>query len=367
MGGLLNRKGFALATVLLIVIIVPIAVFGITFFITNTITRHDAQNRNMKALYLAEAGIQRAIFNITSTGLPLPVSDWDANNTIDVTLVASCSNIFQLKSIGTSISSGNSISRTVFAQYDSSADKINLYLEGDGTGVMPPTCCGEVWWPFSEGAGYTTGAAPYQGTLTPSNATGPAWVADRKAVAAQALNFNSGGTTNYVIVNDFANSALDLITEGTITAWIYLPSTTPVTTDKLGIVVKGNSTTNQPYGLVIHYQNANYRTIGLVLRSSNNGTQRVLNGPNNSGMAYNTWYHVAGSWGPLGFRIYINGALIASNGTVYSSYVNNGALTIGVQATNQAGTRFRGRIDEVHVYACQKSNTEILNEYNATR
>ncbi len=364
----MDRKGFALATVLLIVIIVPIAVFGITFFITNSIVRYDAQTRSLKALYLAEAGIQRAIFNIIATnGTPLPVSGLDSNNTITVTLVASCSNIFQLKSVGTSISNGNSISRTVFAQYDSTANKVNLYLESDGTGVAPPTCCSGVWWPFNEGSGYTTGTAPYQGTLTPSNANGPAWVADHKGAAGQALNFNQGGTTNYVIVNDSTNSALDLTTVGTITAWIYIPSTFPITTDKTALVVKGNSTTDQPYGLVLHYQNVNYRTIELLLRSSNNGTQRLLAGPNNTGMAYDTWYHVAGSWGALGFRVYVNGALQASNATVYSSYVNNGALTIGVQATNQAGTRFRGRIDEVHVYACQKSDAEILAEYNATR
>ena len=357
-------------TVLIVVILVPIIVFATTSFITSSLVRYTTQNRNIRALYLAQAGIHRAIFNIESTGTPgTPLNVSIGNDTIAVTLVAQCSNLYQLKSIGTSVASTypTQISRTVFAQYDATANNVSLYIEGDGTGIPAPVCCDGVWWPFSEGSGYSTGTSPYVGTLTPSNATGPAWVADRKAVAAKALSFNQAGATNYVIVNDSANSALDLTTVGTITAWVYVPSTFPITTDKIGLVVKGNSTTDQPYGLAIHYQNSNYRTVELLLRSSNNGTQRVLTGPNNTGFSYNTWTYLAASWGPLGFRVYVNGALANSNATVYSSYVNNGALTMGVQATNQAGTRFRGTLDEVHVYACQKSDAEILAEYNATK
>jgi hypothetical protein len=343
--------------VLIIVIIVPIVVFGVTFFITSSITRYDAQTRNMKALYLAQSGIHRAIFNIKSTGTPLPVSNWDANNQIAVTLVAQCSNIYQLKSIGTSVTSGNQISRTVFAQYDSAANKVSLYLEGDGTGIPPPTCCDQIWWPFDEGAGSTTGTAPYQGTLVNT----PDWVSGN--VGAAALRFNQSSSHEYVTVPDSAG--LDLTTAGTIMAWIYIPSTTPVASDGLGIVHKGNSTTDEPYGLIIRRQSTSQRYIRFVLRSSNNGTQRVATG--STILPYNTWLHVAATWGSNGLRVYLSGIQNGVNATVYSSYANAGLLTIGTLRTGSSTTRFRGTIDEVYIYGCQKTAQEILDYYNATK
>ncbi|HOW59550.1 MAG TPA: LamG domain-containing protein [Candidatus Omnitrophota bacterium] len=344
-------------TVLIIIILVPIIVFGTTFFITSSITRYDAQTRSMKALYLAESGIHKAIFNIKSTGTPLPVTNWDANNQIVVTVVAQCSNIYQLKSIGTSVASGNSISRTVFAQYDHSATKITLYLEGEGTGIPPPVCCDQIWWPFSEGAGFTTGTAPYVGTLTPSNATGPAWVAGR---IGTALRFNQGATHNYVTVPD-ANG-LDLTTSGSIMAWIYI---TAQVNNNAGIVHKGNlsNSNDEAYGLVINRTGAN-RRIRILLRDAG-GVERSVT--ENTNLALNTWYHVAGTWGATGMRLYLNGNPVNFDATVRVARATAGNLQIGTRATNSATTRFIGTIDEAYIYACQKTAQEILDYYNATK
>lgn len=358
----MKSRGFALVAVLLIVIIVPIAVFGITFFITSSITRYEAQTRSVKALYLAESGIHRAVFNIKSTGSPLPVSNWDAANQIAVTVVAQCSNIYQLKSIGTSITSAypTHISRTVFAQYDSGSNKVSLYREGDGTGIPPPVCCDEIWWPFSEGAGFSTGTVPYVGTLTPSNATGPAWAVDRLGVAARALAFNQAATHNYVIVPDSA--ALDLTTAGSLRAWIYM--TAQVNTNT-GIVHKGNlsNSNDEAYGLVITRSGVN-RRLSLVLRDAG-GTQRIVT--QNTNLALNTWYHVAGTWGAAGMRLYLNGNPVNFNATVRVARATAGTLQIGTRATNSSTTRFIGRIDEVYVNACQQTAAEILAYYNASK
>jgi len=348
--------------VLIIVILVPIVVFGITFFITSSISRYDAQTRNMTALYLAQSGIHRAIFNIKSTGTPLPVSNWDGSHQIAVTLVAQCSNVYQLKSIGTSVASGSSISRTVFAQYDSSANKISRYLESDGTGIPPPTCCDEIWWPFSEGAGFTTGTAPYVGTLTPSNATGPAWAVDRLGVAARALIFNQAATHNYVLVPDAPG--LDLTTQGTITAWIRM---TALPASGTGVVRRGSATSasaQEAYGLLIVTSGAN-RRLRLMLRESDGGAQRTVTAANN--LAINTWYFIAGSWGPNGMRIWVNGVTQGSNAVVRSSYNTTSPLHIGTLRTNNSGTRFFGTIDEVNLYACQKTDADIVSLYNATK
>jgi Concanavalin A-like lectin/glucanases superfamily len=358
----LRSKGFALVAVILIVVIVPIAVFGITFFVTSSITRHQTQGRSMKAMYLAEAGIQRAIFNIRSTGTPLPVSNWSANDQIAVTVVAQCSNLYQLKSVGSSITSSypTLISRTVFAQYDAGAHKVSLYREGDGAGIPAPVCCDEIWWPFSEGAGFSTGTAPYQGTLTPSNVLGPTWAVDRLGVAARALAFNQGATHNYVIVPDSA--ALDLTNVGSLRAWIYMTAQLNTNT---GIVHKGNlsNSSDEAYGLVITRSGAN-RRLSLVLRDAG-GTQRIVT--ENTNLALNTWYHVAGTWGPTGMRLYLNGNPVNFDATVRVARTSAGTLQIGTRVTNSNTTRFIGRVDEVYVNACQQTAAEILAHYNATK
>lgn len=348
-------------TVLIIIIIVPIVVFGITFFITSSITRYDSQTRSLKALYLAEAGIHRAIFNIKSTGTPLPVSNWDASNTISLTLVAQCSNIYQLKSIGTSITSGDSISRTVFAQYDSSENKISLYLESDGTGIPPPTCCDQIWWPFSEGSGNVTGTAPYVGNLTPGSPN-PAWAPDRFLIANKALIFNQGATHNYVTVP--YQPGLNLTASGTITAWIRL---TALPANGTGIVRRGSSTSasaQEAYGLLVVTSGSN-RRIQLMLRESDGGAQRTVNAANN--LAINTWYFIAGSWGGDGMKVWVNGVTQGSNSAVRTSYATTSPLHIGTLRTNNAGTRFFGTIDEVKLYACQKTTQDIVDLYNASK
>ncbi|MBU9889169.1 MAG: LamG domain-containing protein [Candidatus Omnitrophica bacterium] len=353
----MNRRGFALATVLLIIVVVPIAVFSITFFITSSVTRYETQTRSLRALYLAQAGLQRSFFNIESTGTPLPVADWDAANRISVTLVAQCPGVYQLRSTGTSLESGDSVSRTLFAQYDAAANRVTLYLESDGTGIPPPVCCDQFAWPFSEGVGFLTGTVPYQGVLTPSNANGPAWVAGR---VGTALRFNQAAVHNYVTVPDAAG--LDLSSQGTTMAWIYF---TAQVTNNTGILHKGNlsNENDEAYGLVITRVGAN-RRVSMVLRDEG-GVRRVLT-PNRN-LALNAWHHVAGMWGPSGVSVYIDGELARNNSTVYTARSTAGALLIGTRAANNATTRFVGVIDEVYVYACERTAQEVLDYYNATR
>ncbi len=359
----MNKKGSALMTVIVIVVLVPIVVFATTSFISTSLLRHTVQNRNMKALYLAQAGIHRAIYNITSAGSPgTPLSVPIGSDTIDVTLVnGDCPGIYQLASTGTSVQSTypTQIKRTVFAQYEASSKKVSIFQEGDGTGVPVPACCDTIWWPFSENSGYTTGTAPYVGTLTPSTVNGPSWVAGR---VGTALRFNQSTTHNYVLVPD--NAGLDLTTQGTIMAWVYPTATSASGT---GIVRRGSATSasaQEAYGLLVVSSGKN-RRFRFMLRESSGGTQRTVTG--NTNIAINNWYHVAGSWGPNGIRIYVNGAVQGSNATVRSSYNTTSPLHIGTLRTNSATTRFFGVIDEVYLYACQKTPEEIVAYYDATK
>ncbi|MDD5226000.1 MAG: LamG domain-containing protein [Candidatus Omnitrophica bacterium] len=354
-------------TVLIIVILVPIVVFGVTAFITSSVSRHDAQARNMTALFLAQSGIHKAIFNIKATGTPLPVSNIDANNTISVTVVAQCSNVYQLKSIGTSVLSGDSISRTVFAQYDSGANKISLYLENDGAGILPPMCCNETWWPFSEGLGNTTGISPYQGTLTPGSPN-PGWITDRLGVAARALRFNQNNPTNYVVVPDPlpAPSKLDLTTAGTVMAWVYVDTQVA----NASVVHKGGTTTaSNAYALILNRRNSSQGRVNFwIYNGPGNGTRYLATGGTDIGTGGSTgWHHIAGTWGSNGLRVYRDGQPDGSNAAVQTARTNNNSLYIGAMGTLASGTEFRGRIDEVYIYGCQKSDAEILAYYNASK
>ncbi len=339
-------------TVLIVVMIVPIVVFGLTFFITASVTRHDTQARNMKALYLAQAGIHQALFNIKSTGTPLPVPHWDANNQIAVTVVAQCSNVYQLKSVGTSIAAGNSVSRTVFAEVYPASSQFSIYREGDGTGIPPPVCCDPISWSFSEGSGNTTGTAPYVGTLVNS----PPWVAGR---VGTALSFNTTPAHRYVTVPHTAG--LNFTTAGTLMAWIY--NTAQVNTGT-GIVHKGalSSQADEAYGIGIR-RNGGNRRLQLVLRDAG-GTRRTLNGGTN--LSLNTWYHVVATWGADGLSLYLNGGPLANNSTVRVARTTTGALQIGTLVTNSATTRFIGTVDEVYAYPCEKTAAEIKAYYNST-
>jgi hypothetical protein len=359
----LKSKGFALGAVLVIVVLVPIAVFGITFFVTSSITRYEAQTRNMKALYLAEAGIHRAIFNIESTGTPLPVSNWSANNLITVTADVPSVTKWGLTSTGTSVSPAPFFRRVVYAEYDSAINRISAYLEKpvSGAPLFPFTFYGYKWG-LDEGLGGTTGTTPVIGTLrgTSPTATLPAWVAGR---VRNALSFNQAPAThNFVLVPD--NAGLDVISAGSLMAWIRM---TALPATGTGIVRRGSETSvssQEAYGLLIITSGAN-RRVRFILRSSSGGIQRAATGATN--LAINTWYHVAGTWGASGLRVYLNGVQDGVNATVYSSYNTTSPLHIGTLRRNASGTRFFGIIDEVYLHTRQLSAAEILAYYNATK
>lgn len=345
-------------TVIIIVILVPIIVFGATQFITSSLQRHTTQSRKIKALYLAQAGLHRAIYNIRSTGTPgspgTPFTETipGTSDTIDVDVTAQGGSIYQFKSIGTSNSTNypTKISRMISAQYDYSSNNIGICVDGDGS-KLPPLCR-MIWWPFSEGSGTTTGTAPYVGTLV----NGPLWVAGR---VGTALSFNTTTAHRYVTVPD--SSGLDLTTEGTVMAWIY--NTAQINTNS-GIVHKGalSNSTDEAYGLTITRSGSN-RRIKFELRDTGGTSRNVTAGTN---LALNTWYHVAGRWGAAGLKVYINGVEGASSTTVRVARATAGNLQIGTRVTNSTTTRFIGTIDEAYIYACQKTVEEIKAYYNST-
>lgn len=357
-------------TVLIIVILVPIIVFATSQFITSSISRYATQTRTLEAMYLAQAGIHRAIYNIDTGALPtfgFPVSP-DTGSTIDVTYVQSATQ-FGLTSIGASSLPAPSLSRKVYAKYDSGNHQISAYLE-----VLPTTpqnlfTSYGYKWGMDENTGTTTGTTPLIGTLTPAAAR-PTWVAGR---VKNALRFNQTATNNYVLIP--YNASLNFTTEGSMMAWIYL-NVLP-TVDNTAIVRRGRSdstTVNETYALLLNRANATTINVEFSLTTASGGTRRLATGT--TALAINTWYHVAGTWGPAGgvnpgLRVYLNGVQNGTNATVYSSFVPTTgtmpSILIGTLVTTSSSTKFNGTIDEVYVYGHQLSQPEILAYYNATK
>lgn len=357
----MKSKGFALMTVLIIVILVPIVVFGVTFFITSSISRHDAQARNMTALYLAQSGIQKVIYNLKAGVSPfLTVTNPDASNTISVVEAhPNACGIYQLCSTGTSVVSGNSISRKVFAQYQLSTDKVQIYIEGDGANIPGPTGGGGgslvAYWPFSEGSGLVTNTSPvvanYQGALlTSGGGSYPAWVAGK---VGNALNFNYNNRRSYVEIPDRAG--LDLSTGGTIMAWAKFDSVQ----NNIAMVHKGANAnqTDEAYGLTL---NGSHFSLQVRTASANVVLQGSIT------PSAGIWYHVAGMWNASGMSVYVNGVLNVSNNTVVSARNTSGPLEFGILESRNSTGRFRGTLDEVYLYNGAICGSQIETYYNST-
>ena len=66
----MKKKGIALVAAILLIIFVSTAVLGVTVFIVQWMSQLNAQRLRTKCLYLAQAGIQDAIYEVRSTYNP---------------------------------------------------------------------------------------------------------------------------------------------------------------------------------------------------------------------------------------------------------------------------------------------------------
>ena len=71
---IINKKGVALIVVVMLIVFVSIAVLGVTTFIVQWFSQLNNDQINAKCLYLAQAGIQDAIYKVRSTYLNPPAT-----------------------------------------------------------------------------------------------------------------------------------------------------------------------------------------------------------------------------------------------------------------------------------------------------
>ena len=165
-----------------------------------------------------------------------------------------------------------------------------------------------------------------------------------------AFNAANGGYFEFDGTDDYAYStdnSFDITGNVTINSWIRHDGT--------GSVV-GNYMSNSA--------NSGYR----MRRNGANGSNLWLYASGNAvsgGAIYDDiWYMVTGVFSSTGLRAYINGVLVGSNTTTYSSSFG-GSFFIG--SYSGVTEIFGGDIASAQVYSSALTASEILQNYNAQK
>ena len=77
----------------------------------------------------------------------------------------------------------------------------------------------------------------------------------------------------------------------------------------------------------------------------------------------NEWHHLSFSWGPSGFELYIDGALVGSDSSDKSLSGNSADFYLG--RDGGGGKEFDGTIDEFVIFDSQLSSTEVSDLYDS--
>src|SRR2546430_1850163 len=194
---------------------------------------------------------------------------------------------------------------------------------------------------FDEGTGTTVADASgnnHTGTLS-----GATWTTAGRY--GSALTFN--GTTAKVTVLNVAS--LGLTTGMTLEAWVY-PTVAP--TGWRAVIDKNVD----GYYLMASSSPNNRPAVGGTFTA---GNQNVMTP---SGLAVNTWTHLAATFDGTMVRLYVNGVQVASQAQATPLRTTTGTLQIG--ADSYAGENFAGRIDEVRIYNRALTAAEIQTDMN---
>lgn len=184
----------------------------------------------------------------------------------------------------------------------------------------------------------------------------PFGVAPTKVVGkhGQGMEFNGLDTGGALAGYEVTSGTALTTTAGAACAWIY----------PYGYPATSNST--QRGNILELWQFPNNLTF-LTLNTSGQMVLGEFNSSNITGNAVtrNQWSHTCGTWDGSLFRLYQDGALIASgaDGTVNSSQTY---WTIG-RPYNGGGNSFNGKIDDVRIYNRALSASEVSQLYNAGR
>jgi len=161
------------------------------------------------------------------------------------------------------------------------------------------------------------------------------------------------GTNDYVNATD--NPSLDLIAEGTISAWIKRDTISA----NVGIVAKGTTTSIGTHNYRLSIDSSNL----ISFQVGSPGTSDIISA--NKFYTYTgEWHHLAASWSVSGnsMRIYIDGILDNQDNCGITPYTNDAPVSIGQIGGNI--WRFDGQMDEVKIWNYALTDEQIKQEYN---
>lgn len=162
-----------------------------------------------------------------------------------------------------------------------------------------------------------------------------------------AMNFD--GDMDYVRLND--DPALDLTTAGSIGAWVKV---TAFDNNFAGIIRKGGLAGDSDLAYSLEFRPGRRIKLKIV------GTSSSLELDSTSTLSTGIWYHVAGTWGPAGMAIYLDGRLDSSQASTLTVRNTTGTVQIGAQLDevfnpSQKNYGFYGLMDEVFIINTQKN------------
>src|SRR5439155_16725780 len=197
-------------------------------------------------------------------------------------------------------------------------------------------------WGFNEGSGTTVGDA--SGNNNTGTLSGATWTTAGRY--GSALVFD--GTTAKVTVPNAGS--LGLTTGMTLEAWVY-PTAAP--TGWRAVIDK----TVDGYYLMASSSPNDRPAVGGTWAA---GNQNVM-AP--SGLAVNTWTHLAATFDGAMVRLYVNGVQVTSQAQTAPLVATTGTLQIG--ADSYAGENLARRMEEVRIYNRALSGAEIQNDMNS--
>jgi len=186
-------------------------------------------------------------------------------------------------------------------------------------------------------------------TLTIGGQTGTEFILGTDLPPRNAILYD--GSTDYVSVPD--NASLDLTTDGTLEAWIYINNI------KASGIINKIYTTATPtidgYSLALNAS-------GNIVFSLHNSTATLPDPTStiltsDTTLATATWHHIAATWDGTAMNLYINGVLDINSipSAQESGITSSSDLTIATDNTNY----FQGQIDEVRVWNIARSQAAV--------